>query len=90
MTGSKGRTEWSVFKLERRLKWSSTKVSVGPSLVCYIYTNEVDEYLSCNTLQFAGDTNIYSTVSSSEDIDRLRLTCVTLYHGQRNVVCFLT
>ena len=66
MTGSKGRTEWSVFKLERRLKWSSTKVSVGPSLVCYIYTNEVDEYLSCNTLQFAGDTNIYSTVSSSE------------------------
>ena len=69
---SKGRTEWLVFKLERRLKWSSTRSVLGP-LLFVIHINDIDESLACSILKFADDTKIYSTVSSSEDIDRLRV-----------------
>jgi len=44
---------------------------LGP-LLFVIYINDIHESVACRILKFADDTNIYSAVKTSEDIDNLQ------------------
>ena len=45
---------------------------LGPLLFCYLYSNDIDEFIVGHILKFADDTKIYHVVTSSTTIENLQ------------------
>jgi len=49
------------------------------TVLFFIYINDIDDSIECaKFLKFADDTNVFSAVSTKNDIDRLQIDLINL------------